>query len=149
MNYVNAKEYMEQALNLRYEMLQNLTNSSELNLDQQFKEHTMRFFAEGNQTTLLAIDKHEAIACATICYVTFMPTLSHQTGKRAHIMNVYTRSAYRRKGIAKRLLELLLAEAKEKGVTNITLDSTDIGKPLYKSLGFQGSDEYMEINNIL
>ncbi len=44
------------------------------------------------------------------------------------------------------MMELLLEEAKSRGVTSITLDATESGKPLYKALGFGGSDEYMELN---
>lgn len=52
-----------------------------------------------NQTTVLAIDEC-VIGCATICYIDMMPTFSHPTGKRAHLMNVYTNCEYRRRGIA-------------------------------------------------
>lgn len=36
----------------------------------------------------------------TLCYVDMMPTFSHPTGKRAHLMNVYTNRLYRRQGVA-------------------------------------------------
>lgn len=44
------------------------------------------------------------------------------------------------------MLEMLLDEAKKRGVTSITLDATESGKPLYKALGFNCSEEYMELN---
>ena len=34
-------------------------------------------------------------------------------------------------------------EAKEKGVTEISLDATDLGRPLYEALGFCASNECM------
>ena len=72
-----------------------------------------------------------------------MPTFSHPTGKRAHLMNVYTRKEYRRQGIAKKMVELLIEDAKEKHATEISLDATESGRPLYESLGFKASDECM------
>jgi GNAT superfamily N-acetyltransferase len=146
MKYVNAKDYPDQTLSLRYEMLRSLSDAAETIIDEEFIDRTCRLFAEGNQTTLLVIDKNEAVACATICYAAYLPTLCHPAGNRAHIMNVYTRETYRRKGIAKRMVEMLIEEAKEKGFTHISLDATEMGKPLYASLGFQASDEYMELN---
>ena len=64
-------------------------------------------------------------------------------------MNVYTRDEYRRQGVARKLVTMLINEAKERGVTEISLDATDMGKPLYITLGFNNSTEYMTklINN--
>lgn len=146
MKYVNAKEHFEQAVSLRYEMLGALSFLPGFEIDDQFKEITRRFLAEGDQITVLAMAGDEAVACATICYITCLPTRQHQTGKRAHLMNVYTREAYRGQGIAKMLVNMLMNEAKEKGVTHISLDATDMGRPLYASLGFHDSEEYMEIS---
>lgn len=44
------------------------------------------------------------------------------------------------------MVSMLLDEAKEKGVTYISLDTTKSGEPLYKSLGFDFSKENMGIN---
>jgi ribosomal protein S18 acetylase RimI-like enzyme len=103
------------------------------------------YFKNANQTTILAIDE-KVVGCATICYVEMMPTFSHPTGKRAHLMNVYTNSQYRRQGIAFRMLSMLINEAKEKGVTEISLDATVLGRELYKKQGFVESNECMILN---
>ena len=146
MDFVNAKEYFDQAVSLRFEMINSLSFLPGFEIDDAFKAHTRRYFAEGSQTTLLAMEEGEAVACATICYTAYLPTRHHQAGKRAHIMNVYTIERCRRQGIAKRLVEMLMDEAREKGVTHISLDATDMGRLLYESLGYHESDEYMEIN---
>ena len=61
-------------------------------------------------------------------------------------MNVYTNSRYRRQGIAYQMVQMLIDEAKEKGVTEISLDATESGRPLYKRCGFVDSDECMVLN---
>ena len=61
-------------------------------------------------------------------------------------MNVYVENEHRRQGLARKMMEALLEEAKSRGATSVTLDATESGKPLYKALGFSGSDEYMELN---
>ena len=146
MDFVNAKDYFEQTVNLRYEMINNLSCLPGFEIDGQFKEITRCYFENGDQTTLLALDNGEAVACATVCYMKCLPTRDHQKGLRAHIMNVYTRAAYRRQGIAQKLVEMLISEAREKGVTHISLEATDMGRPLYGGVGFHESDEYMEIS---
>lgn len=44
------------------------------------------------------------------------------------------------------MLHMLIKEAREKGVTEISLDTTVSGRPLYKSMGFEESEECMVLN---
>lgn len=60
-------------------------------------------------------------------------------------MNVYTRKEYRRKGVAALMVKELIEEARRRGVTEISLDATDAGRPLYETLGFVESKEAMNI----
>mgnify|MGYP002860659963 CR=1 FL=1 len=50
-----------------------------------------------------------------------MPTFDHPTGKRVHLMNVYTNNAYRRQGIGKKMVALLIEEAKARSYTESAL----------------------------
>lgn len=61
-------------------------------------------------------------------------------------MNVYTKVNYRRNGIAIHMIDMLVVEAKEKGVTEISLDATELGRPLYKKYGFIESNECMVLS---
>ncbi len=101
------------------------------------------YFLNGDQTTVLAIDNGSVIGCASMSYIRIMPTFSHPTGRRAHLMNVYTRNEYRRQGIARKMVGMLIEDAWEKGATEISLDATKSGRPLYESLGFIDSKECM------
>lgn len=89
------------------------------------------------------IENGEPVACANLCYLSMMPTFSHPTGNRAHLMNVYVKKEFRRKGLAKKMLELLIEEAKSRKVTEISLDATEKGRPLYESMGFSSNDSAM------
>ncbi|MCR5775031.1 MAG: GNAT family N-acetyltransferase [Lachnospiraceae bacterium] len=106
-------------------------------------ESSREYFEKGDQTTVLALDGERVIGCATMCYIHIMPTYSHPTGKRAHLMNVYTMREWQRQGIAMKMVSMLIDEAWNRGVTEISLDSTEEGRPLYKKLGFVGSTEGM------
>ncbi len=107
-----------------------------------FRRDSKKIFLSGNQTTFIAAED-KLIACATICYFDVLPTIAHPGGKRAHIMNVYTAKEYRRQGIASTLLYMLTDQAKERGVTEITLDSVPGAKSIYYKSGFTDSDERM------
>ena len=101
------------------------------------------YFLNGDHATVLALDGNEVIGCASMSFIRIMPTFSHPTGRRAHLMNVYTRNEYRRQGIARRMVEMLIEEAWARGATEINLDATTMGRPLYESLGFTDSSECM------
>lgn len=104
------------------------------------------FFERGDQTTVLALEENgEAVGCATLCYIEVMPTFDHPTGRRAHLMNVYTRPEFRRRGIAAHMVEILLKEAQARGVTEVSLDATEQGRPLYQKCGFTASAECMTL----
>ena len=140
---IAQKSDLPEVLAIRMEML-SVVNAGK-SFDAAFVERSRDYFTNGAQTTVLAFDGENAVGCATICYVQVMPTYSHPTGNRAHIMNVYVRDEYRRRGIAREMMEMLLDEAKSRGVSQITLDATESGRPLYQALGFESSDEFMEL----
>ena len=96
--------------------------------------------------TLFALDGSKIAGCASISYITMMPTFSHPTGKRAHLMNVYSDPEYRGQGIAKKMVSMLIDEAWSRGATEISLDATKMGRPLYEKLGFYNSTEAMAIS---
>ena len=101
------------------------------------------YFMNGDQTTVLAMDDKKVVGCASMCYFRVMPTISHPTGKRAHLMNVYTITDFRRQGIARKMVSMLIEDAWARGATEISLDATEAGRQLYKSLGFVASEECM------
>ena len=142
-----TKDDMEILMKLRLEMLREVNDlSGEYEYDEKFISESRRYFESGEQTTVIALDGQTPVGCASLSYIWIMPTFSHPTGNRAHLMNVYTRADHRRSGISKKMVEILIEEAK--GVTEISLDATEIGRPLYEVLGFQASDScmVMELN---
>ena len=108
-----------------------------------FREASREFFLEGDHTTVLALDEGRAVGCATMCYYDLMPTFSHPSGRRAHLMNVYTDPSRRREGIGYRMVSMLIDDAWSRGYTEISLDATEAGRPLYRKLGFKDSEECM------
>ena len=139
-----TKADMKILMKLGLEMFREVNGlSGEYEYDENFIFESRRYFESGEQTTVIASDGEALVGCASLSYTWIMPTFSHPTGNRAHLMNVYTRADYRRRGISKKMVEILIDEAKENGVTEISLDATEMGRPLYESLGFKASDSCM------
>lgn len=71
------------------------------------------------------------------------------TGRTATILNVFTCPDYRRKGIAAKLLTMMINEAKAMNISYLELSATESGKPLYEKLGFvckQSKNTEMRLN---
>ncbi len=141
---IATKDDIELLMSSRLEMLKVVNN---LPSDYEYTEEIVResrdYFLNGDHITVLAIDDGKVIGCASMSFMWIMPTFSHPTGKRAHLMNVYTRSEYRRQGIARKMVNMLIDETWKRGATEISLDATTMGRPLYESLGFTNSTEGM------
>ena len=80
-----------------------------------------------------------------VSFFQVLPTYHNPTGRKAYIMNMYIRPAYRRRGIAGTVLDLLVSAAKEAGIAAISLEATDMGRPLYERYGFVGMEHEMEL----
>ena len=145
MNYkIASTDDMELLMSSRLEMLKVVNDlEPDYEYSDEIIESSIDYFKNGDHTTVLALDGNRVIGCATICYIYIMPTFDHPTGKRAHLMNVYTNKEWQRQGIAMKMVSMLIEEAKKRGVTEISLDATEEGRPLYKKLGFVDSKECM------
>lgn len=144
-----TKNDIETLMKIRLEMLKEVNAlPTDYVFDKYFVENCRKNFecTGESQTDVMCIENGEPVACATLCYLSMMPTFSHPTGNRAHLMNVYVKKEFRRHGLARKMLEFLIEEARTKGVTEISLDATEKGKPLYESVGFVYNSSAMTMN---
>lgn len=63
------------------------------------------------------------------------------TAPQALLVNVYTEPAWRRRGIAERLVRAALAWADDRGLSGVVLHASDAGRALYARLGFRPTNE--------
>ena len=106
---VATKDDIDCLMSIRLEMLTVVNNLPENyeHSDEVINE-SRDYFLNGDQMTVLASDGDKVIGCASMSFIRIMPTFAHPTGKRAHLMNVYTRGEYRRQGIARKMVEMLI-----------------------------------------
>ena len=114
-------------------------------VERQSRRYYQRALADGSHVAYLAWDGDRFAGCGGVSFFQVMPTYRNPSGEKAYIMNVYTRPAYRRRGIAAQTLDRLVQEARNRGVTAISLDSTAMGRPLYEQYGFVNLRDEMEL----
>ena len=67
--------------------------------------------------------------------------------QQAHILNVFTEPAHRGNGLARRLMETILAWCKAENIGSVTLNASSDGKPLYQKLHFAEVPNFMKWTN--
>ena len=93
----------------------------------------------------LVFDGEKFVGAGGISFFRVMPTFNNPSGNKAYIMNMYTSPSYRRKGIAYKTLDLLVLSAKERGISSISLEATEMGRSLYEKYGFIKMNDEMEL----
>lgn len=104
-----------------------------------------RALETGEHIAYLVYDNDKWIGADGVSFYQVMPTYHNPNGKKAYIMNMYTTPEYRRQGIAIHTLDLLIKAVKEQGVSQIALEATDMGRPLYEKYGFVNMKDEMEL----
>ena len=97
---------------------------------------------------MIAENENEVLATAFMSIVERPPLIAFSSYLVGTVYNVFTYPEYRGQGIATKVMNELLSEAKLLGVVAVDLMSTEKGKSLYKNLGFQVSS-YTSMNKFL
>lgn len=95
----------------------------------------------------LAMDGDQPASTVYLLIIERPANLNFITGKTAILLNVYTYPEYRKKGFASVLLSMAVEDARKLNVSNIELQATEMGIPLYEKLGFKHKESqytYME-----
>ena len=74
---------------------------------------------------------------------TLLPRPETDVAREALVVNVYVEPAYRRQGLARRLMEAILEWSRERGIERVSLHASTMGQPLYEALGFTRSNEFV------
>lgn len=114
-------------------------------VEQESYDYYKRAIKTGEHIAYMVYDVDRFIGAGGVSFYQVMPTFHNPTGKKAYIMNMYTVPEYRRQRIAFHTLDLLVKEAKERGVSQIVLEATDMGRPLYEKYGFMKMEDEMEL----
>ena len=114
-------------------------------VERQSRDYYSKAIADGSHIAYLVFDEDKFRGAGGVSYYRVMPTYHNTSGEKAYIMNMYTVSDYRRQGIAYKTLDLLVQDAKSRGITAISLEATEMGRPLYEKYGFIKMNDEMEL----
>nr|WP_325294151.1 GNAT family N-acetyltransferase [uncultured Oscillibacter sp.] len=109
------------------------------------RQYYQRALPDGTHAAYLVWDGGRAAGSGGVSFFQVMPAYHNPSGEKAYIMNMYTHPEYWRRGIARKLLDLLVQEARDRGVTAISLEAAAMGRPLYEAYGFVSMKREMEL----
>ena len=84
----------------------------------------------------IAKDNKKVISMALLLILEKPANIQFLTGTIGQVVSVYTHTEYRKKGIAKELMQMLLSYSKKEKLDFVELKATELGYNLYKNLGF-------------
>jgi ribosomal protein S18 acetylase RimI-like enzyme len=114
-------------------------------MHQSLKNYFETNIASKTFVAFLALAGERIVATSGMTSHHHPPSNKNPTGREAYIMNMYTLPEFRRRGIATRLLELLIDEARQNQCGKVSLHVLPQGRGIYAKAGFQPIDTEMRL----
>ncbi|HLY31543.1 MAG TPA: GNAT family N-acetyltransferase [Ktedonobacterales bacterium] len=83
----------------------------------------------------------EIIAGAGVQVRRLLPRPETFLSREALVVNVYVEPDYRRRGLARRLMQTILDWCRQQRIERVSLHASIMGRPLYESMGFTQTNE--------
>jgi GNAT superfamily N-acetyltransferase len=101
-----------------------------------------RALADGFYRHWLAVDASGSVVGGGGVLLSPWPANPHDPcTERAVILNVYTEIEFRRRGIGRRVMQVILDWIKSYGLQSVNLHASEEGRALYEKLGFAQTNE--------
>lgn len=130
---------------LRKDQLVDEGLKQENNIDKELYAYFDTGLENGTFIAWIAEDSGKIIATSGICFYQLPPTYKNPSGQIAYITNMYTKPAYRRQGIADKLLMRVINEATAQGCNIARLHASAQARSLYEKHGFAAYEDNMQI----
>ncbi len=129
---------------LRIAQLREEGATEELDLTPALLDYYLRHLADGTFVSWLALDGDRIIGTSGMSFVEKPPYFSCPTGRIGLLSSMYTDPDYRRRGIAKELLNRVVEEARSYGCGAVQITASDMGVLLYTDFGFVKNGNFMQ-----
>ena len=129
---------------LRIAQLREEGAKDNIDLTPALESYYKRHMADGTFISWIALDGGRIIGTSGISIVEKPPYFSCPSGRIALLSSMYTDKEYRRRGIARRLLSLLVNEARQMQCGVIQITASDMGVKLYTAFGFEKNNNFMQ-----
>jgi len=111
-------------------------------MEEAAREYFPAAVADGSYRGFLAVNESgEIVGGGGIVISAWPGILGQRQPKRPMILNMYVDKPYRRRGIARALMEAMIEWCRHAGFAHVGLHASDEGRSLYEKLGFKPTNE--------
>jgi len=140
-----GREHLETILHHRRSMFRDMKEGSVEQLDRMVevaRPWLVRALENGSYRHWLALDASGVVAGGGGVLLSPWPANPFDPCvERAVILNVYTEIEFRRRGIASRVMQTILAWCESYKLRAVNLHASEEGRALYEKLGFEATNE--------
>lgn len=147
-----TEEYVDAIIRLRIKQLteeyaaEGKLPPEDVDLEATLKDFYVRHMGDGTFVSWLAFDGDKIVGTSGMSFVEKPPYFSCPTGRLGLLNSMFTDPDYRRRGIARELLDRVVKEAKAYGCGAVHITASDMGVKLYTAYGFKHNGNFMQLN---
>ena len=131
-------------ISMRIAQLREEGAREETDLTPALRDYYTRHLSDGTFRSWLAVDGDRIIGTSGLSIVEKPPYFGCPTGKIGLLSSMYTHPDYRRRGIARELLLMVMDEARAAGCGTVQITASDMGVLLYTDFGFVKNGNFMQ-----
>ena len=130
-------------IEIRMQQLQEEGAEATFDLKPFLQDYYMRHLNDHTFVSWLAVDGESIIGTSGMSFVEKPPYYGCPSGKIGLLSSMYVKKEYRRRGIARILLDKVVNEARDYGCATVQITASDMGVLLYTDYGFKKNDNFM------
>ena len=135
---------LDEFIRLRIGQLREEGATEDIELKPALLDYYNRHLADGTFVSYLAVDGDKIIGTSGMSFVEKPPYFGCPSGRIGLLSSMYTNPNYRRQGIAKKLLSLVVEAARDYGCGTVQITASDMGVLLYTDFGFVKNGNFMQ-----
>ena len=146
-------EYIEQLVQLRLDFLTEdhgtLSDEEIKRISKKLPEYYKKHL-NNDLSVYICTDENEIVSCCFLLVSEKPSNPDFLNGKTGTVLNVYTKPQHRHHGYAKKLIEMMLEDAKAMELDFVELQATEDGYSLYTAVGFKDNvSKYHDMKYVL
>lgn len=138
------EEDLDTFIKMRINQLREEGTTEDIDLKPALGDYYTRHLADGTFISWLAVEDNKIIGTSGMSFVEKPPYYGCPSGKIGLLSSMFVEKTYRRQGIAKQLLSLVIDEARKYGCGTVQITASDMGVLLYTDFGFVKNGKFMQ-----
>ena len=135
---------LDEFIRIRINQLREEGATEDIDLKPALLDFYNRHLSDGTFVSYLAVDGDKIVGTSGMSFVEKPPYFGCPSGKLGLLSSMYTNPNYRRQGIAKKLLSLVVDAARDYGCGTVQITASDMGVLLYTDFGFVKNENFMQ-----